>query len=125
MKRQGSIPILKIGQILITSIQAELDDTAIDLFQNDILEAIEKNVTIGLVIDISSLDNVDSYVARKLADTGKMVKLMGTETVVVGIQPEVAATLVRMGFFFSGVHTSLSLEEGLELLKQIRQKKQE
>lgn len=124
MKHQGSIPILKIGKTLITSIQFELEDTSIDLFQDNILKSIEKNSAKGLVIDISSLDNVDSYVARKLVDVGKMSKLMGTETVIVGMQPEVSATLVRMGFFFSGVHTSLSLEEGLELLNQIYRKKQ-
>ena len=120
MISQGSIPILKIGKTLLTSIQFELQDTSVDNFQNDVLRSIEKNSATGLVIDISTLDTVDSYVARGLADTGKMAKLMGTETVIVGMQPEVSATLVRMGFSLSGVRTALSLEEGLDLLKQLK-----
>lgn len=118
MISQGSIPILKIGKTLLTSIQFELQDTSVDNFQNDVLRSIEKTSATGLVIDISTLDTVDSYVARGLADTGKMAKLMGTETVIVGMQPEVSATLVRMGFSLGGVRTALSLEEGLDLLKQ-------
>jgi rsbT antagonist protein RsbS len=61
------------------------------------------------------LETVDSYVARMLANTAKMAKLMGTETVIVGMRPAVAATLVRMGYFMDGIHTALSLEEGLQL----------
>src|SRR3954452_4006853 len=111
----GTIPILKIGNTLLASIQVELHDTVVDSFQNDVLEQIEKTGTNGLIIDISALETVDSYVARMLANTGKMAKLMGTETVIVGMQPAVAATLVRMGYFMEGIHTALSLEEGLQL----------
>src|SRR5207302_2309654 len=92
----------------------ELHDTVVDSFQNDVLEQIEKTGN-GLIIDISALETVDSYVARMLANTAKMAKLMGTETVIVGMQPAVAATLVRMGYFMEGIHTALSLEEGLQL----------
>lgn len=114
----GSIPILKIGTNLLTSVQIELSDTVSDVFQKDVLAAIEKYSATGLVIDISALDTVDSYVARMLANTGKMARLMGTDTVVVGMRPEVAATLVRMGYMFEGVHTALSLQEGLARLDQ-------
>jgi rsbT antagonist protein RsbS len=112
----GPIPILKIGSTLIVTIQIELHDTLVDLFQKDILEEIEKTGEKGLIIDISALETVDSYVARMLANTAKMAKLMGTETVVVGMRPAVAATLVRMGYFMDGIQTALSLEEGLTLL---------
>jgi rsbT antagonist protein RsbS len=112
----GSIPILKLGSTLLTTIQIELHDTVVDSFQNDVLEAIERTASTGLIIDISALETVDSYVARMLANTAKMAKLMGTETVIVGMRPAVAATLVRMGYFMEGIHTALSLEEGLELL---------
>ena len=111
----GPIPILKIGSTLLATIQIELHDTVVDSFQNDVLEEIERTGSNGLIIDISALETVDSYVARMLANTGKMAKLMGAETVIVGMRPAVAATLVRMGYFMEGINTALSLEEGLEL----------
>lgn len=113
------IPILRIGETLLASIQVELRDTVADAFQEDILETINKRGAAGLVIDISGLEMVDSYVARVLADTGRMAKLMGTETVLVGMRPEVAATLVRMGFLMKGVHSALNLDEGLALLARV------
>jgi len=111
----GPIPILKIGPTLLATIQLDLHDSVVDTFQNDVLEEIEKTDSSGLIIDISALETVDSYVARILADTGKMAKLMGTTTVIVGMRPAVAATLVRMGYFMPGILTALSLQEGLEL----------
>jgi rsbT antagonist protein RsbS len=111
----GSIPILKLGSTLLSTIQVELHDTVVDAFQNDVLEEIERTGASGLIVDISALETVDSYVARMLANTGKMAKLMGAETVIVGMRPAVAATLVRMGYFMEGIETALSLEEGLEL----------
>ena len=111
----GSIPILRIGHTLLTTIQLDLHDTVVDAFQNDVLEEIERTGADGLIIDISALESVDSYVARMLSNTGKMAKLMGAETVIVGMRPAVAATLVRMGYFMSGIRTALSLEEGLEM----------
>src|SRR5215467_9810789 len=111
----GPIPILKIGSTLLATIQIDLHDTVVDSFQNDVLEEIEKTGANGLIVDISALETVDSYVARMLANTGKMAKLMGTNTVIVGMRPAVAATLVRMGYFMEGIQTALSLEEGLQL----------
>jgi rsbT antagonist protein RsbS len=111
----GPIPILKIGSTLLATIQVELHDTVVDAFQGDVLEEIERTGAGGLIIDISALETVDSYVARMLANTGKMAKLMGANTVIVGMRPAVAATLVRMGYFMDGIRTALSLEEGLAL----------
>ena len=113
--RSGAIPILKLGSTLLATIQIDLHDTVVDAFQNDVLEEIERTGANGLIIDISALETVDSYVARMLANTGKMAKLMGSETVIVGMRPAVAATLVRMGYFMEGIETALSLEEGLQL----------
>jgi rsbT antagonist protein RsbS len=113
--RSGAIPILKLGSTLLATIQIDLHDTVVDAFQNDVLEEIERTGANGLIIDISALETVDSYVARVLANTGKMAKLMGCETVIVGMRPAVAATLVRMGYFMEGIETALSLEEGLQL----------
>ena len=110
----GAIPILKLGSTLLATIQIDLHDTVVDSFQNDVLEEIERTGANRLIIDISALETVDSYVARTLANTGKMAKLMGSETVIVGMRPAVAATLVRMGYFMEGIETALSLEEGLQ-----------
>jgi rsbT antagonist protein RsbS len=114
---RGSIPILRIGSTLLVSIQTDLHDAMAEAFQEDVLTTIEKQGAAGLLIDVSGLESVDSYVARVLADTGKMARLMGTATVIVGIRAEVAATLIRMGYTMSGVvRTALNIDEGLRLL---------
>jgi len=118
MSFHGQIPILRIGSTLLVSIQVELRDAVAEAFQADILSAIEKRGTTGLVVDISGLDMVDTYVARILAETGRMAKLMGTTSVLVGMRPEVASTLVQMGYAMDGVLTALNLESGLRLLGQ-------
>jgi rsbT antagonist protein RsbS len=118
--QSGLIPILRIGTTLLASIQLELRDTSAQAFQQDVLKAIEKTRSRGLIIDITGLDMVDTFVARILTDTGRMAKLMGTETVLVGMRPEVAATLVRMGFSMQGVQTALNVDEGLALLATLQ-----
>lgn len=115
----GQIPILRIGSTLLATVHIELRDAVAEAFQADVLLAIEKTGATGLVIDISGLDMVDSYVARILAETGRMAKLMGTDSVLVGMRPEVAATLVRMGYGMEGVRTALELDDGLELLGHV------
>jgi rsbT antagonist protein RsbS len=114
----GQIPILRIGSTLLVSIQIELRDAVAEAFQADVLSEIERRGTTGLVVDIG-LDMVDTYVARILAETGRMAKLMGTSTVLVGMRPEVAATLVRMGYDMAGVRTALDLDDGLALLGHV------
>lgn len=113
----GQIPILRLGANLIASIQTELRDTVADDFQQDVLKEIERTGATGLVVDISAVEVVDSYVAQVLANTGKMARLMGTRTVLVGMRPEVAATLIRMGFVIE-LETALDLEHGLSLLER-------
>ncbi len=112
----ASIPILRVADNLLVTVQTDLHDAVADAFQNDLLSTIERSGAAGLLIDVSGLDIVDSYVARVLVDTAKMARLMGTDTVIVGIRPEVAATLVRMGFMMAGVRTALNVDEGLLLL---------
>jgi rsbT antagonist protein RsbS len=119
MNARGQIPILRIGSTLLATVHIELRDAVAEAFQADVLLAIEKSGATGLVIDISGLDMVDSYVARIVAETGRMAKLMGTDTVLVGMRPEVAATLVRMGYGMEGVRTALNLDDGLELLGHV------
>jgi len=116
---RGQIPILRIGPTLLTTVHIELHDAVAESFQEDVLLAIEKTGSTGLLIDISGLDMVDSYVARIVAETGRMAKLMGTDTVLVGMRPEVAATLIRMGYAMEGVQTALNVDDGLELLGHI------
>ncbi len=113
----GTIPILKIGSTLLATVQTDLRDNVANAFQRDALTALEKGGMAGLVIDISGLETVDTYVARVLVDTGRMARLMGAATVLVGMRPEIAATLVRMGYSMEGIDTALNLEEGLERLR--------
>jgi rsbT antagonist protein RsbS len=117
---RGSIPVLRIGSTLLATIQVELRDSVAEDFQRTVLTRIEETGAIGLLIDITALDMVDSYVARVLVETSKMARLMGTEAVLVGMRPEVAATLVRMGFPVDGVRTALDVDDGLALLGRLR-----
>ncbi len=116
MSLSGAIPILRVGSNLLTTIHIDLRDTIAEAFQEDVLVAIEKTGASGLVIDITGLEEVDTYVAQILADTGRMAKLMGTQTVLVGMRPEVAATLIRMGYGMDGVDTALDVDDGLAQL---------
>ena len=116
---QGPIPILRIGATLLVTVSVELRDAVAEAFQADVLTAIERTGSTGLVVDISGLDMVDTYVARILAETGRMANLMGTSTVPVGMRPEVAATLVRMGYAMDGVRTALDVDDGLTLLGHV------
>lgn len=116
---KGSIPILRVGPNLLTTVHVDLRDDVAEAFQEDILEELEKRRAGGLVIDISGLDVVDTYVARVLTETGRMAKLMGTETVIVGIRPFVAATLIRMGYVMDGVHTALDVDDGIAVLAHL------
>jgi rsbT antagonist protein RsbS len=112
--------VLRIGSTLLATIQVELRDSVAEDFQRTVLTRIEDTGSTGLLIDITALDMVDSYVARVLVETSKMARLMGTEAVLVGMRPEVAATLVRMGFPVDGVRTALDVDDGLALLGRLR-----
>ncbi len=113
---RGSVPILRVAGILLVSIQVDLGDTVAEALQEDILQAISRTASTGLIIDVTGLEVVDSFVARVLVDTARMARLMGTETVLVGLRAEVAATLVRMGFDVSDVRAALDIDSGLVLL---------
>lgn len=112
----GTIPILRIGPVLLATVHVELHDNVAEAFQDDVLNQMQRTQTAGIVIDVSGLDTVDSYVARILADIGRTAALMGKRAVIVGIRPEVAATLVRMGYAMEQMQTALNLDEGLALL---------
>jgi len=108
--------ILSQGPNLIVSIHAALDDEQLVRLQRDLLERVGRDRSSGILIDVAALDVLDSFAARTLADLAYMAQLRGARTVVVGIAPEVAMTLVRLGVRIPLTQTALDLEEGLEWL---------
>jgi rsbT antagonist protein RsbS len=116
----SEVAMLKMGDNLIVPIQVELHDRAAVRLQEDILKEIEKAAAKGLVIDVSAMSIVDSFLGRLLVETAKMSRLMGTETVLVGLRKEVVITLIQLGFVIKDIHTALNIEEGLKLLERLK-----
>ncbi|OCA89195.1 STAS domain-containing protein [Pradoshia sp. D12] len=112
------IPILKLHDCLLISIQWELDDATALQFQEDLLHKIHETNANGVVIDLTSVDIIDSFIAKVLGDVIDMSKLMGAKVVITGIQPAVAITLIELGITLSDVMTALDLEKGLEKLQK-------
>jgi rsbT antagonist protein RsbS len=112
------IPILRLDRILLISIQADLSDNDAMDFQSDLVTRAAEVEALGVAIDITALDVVDSYMARVINDTASMVRLLGAEVVICGVQPFVALTLVEMGRDLLGADCTFNLGEGLELLRQ-------
>ncbi len=112
------VPILKLRGILLTSIQIDLSDENAEAFQSDVLDTLNKTEAKGLVIDITALDVVDSFMARLLNDTATQAKMLGAEVVVCGMQPDVAMTLVEMGRELAGVETALNLDQAFDRIER-------
>ncbi|WP_035803511.1 STAS domain-containing protein [Kitasatospora mediocidica] len=110
------IPVLKIGDVLLVSIQTDLEDQSVMNLQEDLAARIVETGAHGVVIDITALEIVDSFVGRMLATTAAISRMLDAETVLVGMRPAVAITLVELGLSLGGVRTALSLEKGLALL---------
>lgn len=113
------IPILKMGRFLIVSIQVDMDDQTAMLLQDDLTQRIVKDRARAVLIDISSMDVVDSFIGRMLANTAAMARILDAETVVVGMQPSVAITLVELGLKLEGVRSALNIERGMEMLRHL------
>ncbi|MGJ9382729.1 RsbT antagonist protein RsbS [Salipaludibacillus neizhouensis] len=111
------IPILKLHDYLLISVQVELDDQTALQFQEDVLEKIHEEGSRGVVIDLTSVDMIDSFIAKVLGDVVDMSNLMGARVVLTGIQPAVAITLIDMGIVLDDVPTALDLEQGLDRLQ--------
>jgi rsbT antagonist protein RsbS len=111
------IPILKMGNFLLVTIQVDMHDHLALTLQDDLTERIIKHQARGVLIDISSLDMVDSFLGRMLSNIAMMARILDAETVVVGMQPAVAITLVELGLSLKGVRTALNVEKGMELLQ--------
>lgn len=110
------VPILKQGDTVIASIQAALTDADLSDLQVDLLKMVTHYRTRGVVLDVGALDVIDSFAARTLRAIAHMVKLRGARAVIVGIQPDVAFSMVQLGLTLEGVETALDLDEGLEAL---------
>src|SRR6476620_7134631 len=111
------IPILKLGEFLLVTIQVDMHDRLAMTLQNDVTDMIVKTGARGVMIDISMLDVVDSFIGRMWGSMASMARILDAETVVVGMQPAVAITLVELGLSLTGVRTALSVEKGMILLR--------
>ena len=111
------IPILKMVDFLLVTIQIDMHDRLALTLQEDISQSITKTGARGLLIDISMLDMIDSFMGRVLANIAAVARLMDTQTVVVGMQPAIAITLVELGLSLPGIRTALNVEKGMALLQ--------
>jgi rsbT antagonist protein RsbS len=112
------IPILRMGKFLLVTIQVDLYDRLALNLESDLVQMVSKTGASGVLIDISALSIVDSFMGRILGNIGSMSKILDAETVVVGMQPAVAITLIELGLELKGVHTALNVEKGMELLQR-------
>ena len=112
------VPILKQGDFLIASIQAALTDPDLRQLQDDLVKRVSSARSRGVIVDVTALDVLDSFACRTLSGIAHMTRLRGAETVIVGIQPDVAFAMVQLGLTLKGVATALDLEEGLAFLNR-------
>ena len=111
------IPILRMGDFLLVTIQVDLYDQLAENLESDLVQHVKKYEARGVLIDISAVSIIDSFMGRILGNIGTMSKIMDAETVVVGMQPAVAITLIELGLPLKGVHSALNVEKGMELLR--------
>ena len=112
------IPILKMGKFLLVTVQVDMHDRLAMTLQDDLTTHIVKSHAEGVLIDISSLEIVDSFIGRMIGNIASMAKVLDAETVVVGMRPAVAITLVELGLSLPGVRTALNVDKGVEMLKR-------
>ena len=112
------VPILKQGPYLIASVQAALRDADLINLRDSLTEKVGTHRSRGVIVDVTALDVLDSFACRTLSDIATMIRLRGAQTVIVGIQPEVAFSMVQLGLKLEGVATALDLEEGLEYMSR-------
>lgn len=113
------IPIVQVGEFLLVSIQVDLHDRLALSLQDDLAERVVKSRARGVLIEISSLDIVDSFVGRILGNIAALTRTLGAPSVVVGVQPAVAMTMVELGLSLGNVHTALTIDKGLALLRRL------
>ena len=113
------IPVLKIGEFLLVTIQIDLHDRMAMSLQDDLTSAIERTGAKGVLIDISALEMVDSFIGRMIGNISAISRILDAQTVVVGMRPAVAITLVELGLSLPGVHTALTVERGMARLQEL------
>lgn len=113
-------PIMRMGQDLLITLQRDLDDLTVESIEQEITSEVARTMARGVLIDVSGLDVVDSFVARVLARLVRMVRLLGADAAIVGIRPAVAITLVQLGVSMSDVTTALNAEQGMARLRDMR-----
>ena len=113
------VPILKQGAYLIATVQTALTDADLKRLQNDLVQRVGRLRSRGVIIDVTALDVLDSFASRTLRGLAHMTRLRGAETIIVGVQPDVAYAMVQMGLGLGGVATTLDLEEGLAMLDRL------
>ncbi|MGW0803362.1 STAS domain-containing protein [Nonomuraea sp. NPDC002799] len=111
------VPVLKLGDILIVSIQIDLQDQGVLVLQEDLADAVVKTGARGVIIDITAVEIVDSFIGRMLSTIASISRMLDAETIVVGMRPAVAITLVELGLSLGGVRTALNLEKGVAMLQ--------
>lgn len=109
--------ILKQGSVLIASVQGSMTDADLAQMRDELVGDVRRYRSTGVIVDVSLLDVMDSFAARTLRGIAQMIKLLGATAIIVGIQPEVAFSMVQLGLTLEGINTALDLEEGLALLK--------
>ena len=114
------IPILKLGDFLLVTIQVDMHDQLAMALQDDLTERVVTTRARGVLVDISALDVVDSFIGRMLGNIAAMSRILDAETVVVGMRPAVAITLVELGLSLPGIRTALNVDKGMELLRRSR-----
>jgi rsbT antagonist protein RsbS len=112
------IPVLKMGEFLLVSIQVDMHDRLAMTLQDDITEMIVRHGSEGVLIDISGLNMVDSFIGRMISNIASMARILDAEAVVVGMRPAVAITLVELGLELPGVRTALNIERGMDILRK-------
>jgi rsbT antagonist protein RsbS len=111
------IPILRMGEFLLVTIQVDLYDRLAENLESDLITMVKKTSARGVLIDISAVSIIDSFMGRILGNIAMMTKIMDAETVVVGMQPAVAITLIELGLPLKGVHSALNVEKGMDMLR--------
>ena len=119
MIEASRIPILQIEEFLVASVQVELYDKSAVMFKENLLERIYETKAKGLILDLTAVEVVDSFMGRIITEVGAMAGLMGTRVVITGLQPAVAITLVELGLELEGVHTALNLQKGIATLRRM------
>jgi rsbT antagonist protein RsbS len=112
------IPILRMGEFLLITIQVDMHDRLAIALQDDLTEQIVRHSSRGVLIDISALEIVDSFIGRMLGNIASMGRVLDAQTVVVGMQPAVAITLVELGLSLPGIRTALNVERGMQILRE-------